>query len=303
MATTNPRHLPSIIALQCFEAAAGSLSFTQAGEALNLTQSAVSRQIKTLEQNLGVVLFDRVKQRLELTSAGKAYAAEVTAVLAQLRRAGAAVAAKSSPTRLKVGAESALVTRWLMPVLNEFTDSFPDVDIEMVTDLSQLYQHQSGFEVGILFGDGQWSGFKATRLMNETLVAVCAPPLKDIAVKNKAEIERWPLLHQRSSLSASEIWWHSLGYDDKTIEAMPGQRYENFPMLRDAAVQGLGVAILPQYFVQKEMTEGTLVSACDENLICEQAYYLVRPLAEEGGIAQHFSQWILSKGMQFNDQK
>jgi DNA-binding transcriptional LysR family regulator len=291
------QHLPSIIALQCFECAAESLSFTQAGEDLNLTQSAVSRQIKSLEQSLGVELFARVKQRLTLTPAGASYAREVKAVLAQLRRAGAALAAHTHQTRLRVGAESALLTRYLMPILGEFNTMHPEVDIEMVTNLKLLYEQQSGFEVGVLFGNGNWDGFDAHLLMNETLVAVCSEKVLErySIASQRDDLRSYPFLHQRSSLSASELWWHSAGLEAAAIEAMPGQRFENFPMLRDAAVQGLGVAILPQYFVAEDLLEGSLVVACEEDLLCEQAYYVVLPHAQHSETASLFSQWLLAR--------
>lgn len=170
------RRLPSIISLNCFEVAARTESFTKAAEELCLTQSAVSRQIKNLEEFVGCLLFERVKQRLYLTDIGKKYEQEVKVILQQLEVATSDLS-KNISGRLVIGIEDSLTITWLIPKLSDFKNKFPGIEVETMTELHQLYVKREGFDVGIIYGDGNWPECNAEYLMDEHLVAVCSPEL------------------------------------------------------------------------------------------------------------------------------
>jgi len=291
------RHLPSLIALQCFEASARHLSFTRAGEELCLTQSAVSRQIKNLEDFLGCALFERIKQRLQLTAVGQAYAEDIREVLDRAEQATRRVmAAQAGPLRLAT--EPAIASRWLIPRLADFRQQHPDVDIALSTDMERAYGDAHDYDLAILFGRGQWPGLRARQLMTETLMAVCSPSL--LAERQPfdecGDIRQLPLLHQSGKLSASEQWFTRAGLSREEIHQLPGQRFEYFQLLLDAALQGLGVAILPTYFAQAELESGRLVKACHQAMVSEQAYYVVVPQekAEQPAIGE-LVDWLVGQ--------
>ncbi len=273
-------HLPSLISLQCFEAAARHLSFTRAGDELALTQSAVSRQVKKLEGMLGCPLFERRKQRISLTEVGNAYADEIRSILQQAEAATLRITlGRGVP--VQVGAEPAVAERWLIPKLKRFKKSFPDIEITMVTDIHLLYGNSDtrGYDLAILHGDDHWPGTTSQRLFPSRMVAVAAPELLagDEPCTDYGNITRWPILHHTAVMSSSDAWFHAAGFSDIEIERLSGQRLENFQLTLQAALQGLGVAILPSFYVVEELSQKRLLKACSRTLTSAQNYYLVIP--------------------------
>lgn len=289
------RRLPSMTALSCFEAAAKHQSFTKAAEELCLTQSAVSRQIKTLEQALGCALFDRVKQRLYLSNAGKQYQREVSQSLTQLEIATNALRKKLSG-RLQIGIESAMTTHWLIPKLTDFQQHFPEIETDIITETQQLYEQRSGYDVGILYGDGRWPEFTSQRLMSEEFVAVCSPSLlmQYGKIENLKDVLNYPFLHHATSPSSSEYWLQQAGLCEQEIKALPGMRFAQFQLLIDAAIHGLGVAIVPSYLIFEELKKGVLVCARETRLKSKDSYYMVIQKNKiDDNKVQAFSQWLL----------
>ncbi|KFX69077.1 LysR family transcriptional regulator [Pseudomonas taeanensis MS-3] len=291
------RQLPSMISLSCFAAFARHMSVTKAAEELNLTQSAVSRQIKNLEDMLGCALVERVKQRLLLTDTGREYVQEISLLLDQMEAATHRV--RSSHTgHLRVGAEPSFTTRWLLPKLREYVRLHPDIDLEIMNDLRRLYDSHEGYDVGILYGDGNWPEFESRFLMHSEMLAVCTPELLERhgPIVKRRDILRYPLLHHaaHSSLmrSSTQLWLDKAGLSPKEIEALPGQRLEHFQFVLDAALHGLGVTVLPHFFVAKDVAEGRLVVACQEPLICG-GYYVVMPRHSRDPKINRFADWLL----------
>lgn len=273
------KRLPSIIALSCFDVAARHLSVTQAARELNLTQGAVSRQIRNLEVFLGCPLFRRVKQRLVLTESGAHYAHDIAPLLERLAAVTCEVR-RDHARPLRVGAEPSFTTRWLLPRMGAFAAQLRGVEVEFANDLHQLYVTQEGFDVGILYGDGNWEGFDCRLLMHCKLMAVCTPALRQRhgLVEDHRELARYPLLcHTPKAalmgLSSSWLWFHEEGMSDEQIAALGGQRFEHFQFVLDAALHGIGAAILPSYFVDEELARGRLVEAASTPLVCG-AYYI-----------------------------
>lgn len=291
------RHLPSLTALQCFDASARHLSFTKAATELCLTQSAVSRQIKKLEVFLGCALFRRVKQRVLLTEAGESYAWEIGNLLDQAENATQKITLKQMSS-IKMAAEPAIAARWLIPRLAEFKKLYPEIVIELTTDIDKVYSETRDFEVAILYGDGQWKGLETQFLMSDELVAVAsAKLLKDKGpVSSCADIINLPLLHHSAKLSSSKEWLLQSGYSEADIQKMPGQRFEHFQLLLQAAVQGLGVAILPSYFIDEEIETARLVRACEQTLCCKNSYYVVGPKSKHEHMRiDYFFDWLITQ--------
>ncbi|RKF14562.1 LysR family transcriptional regulator [Alginatibacterium sediminis] len=287
-----------MISLCCFESAAKHLSFTRASEELFMTQSAVSRQIKKLEQSLGCELFERVKQRLKLTQAGSDYAAQVSQILEQLELQTAKLRKKISG-RLVVGVEDALTTRWLIPKLHDFQRLYPEIETEIITDVHQLYTQRDGYDIGILCGDGKWPEMQSQFLMPENLVAICSPSLFERygPVVSPIDVLNYPFIHQTARPSTTRYWLHEAGLSPEQIDALPGLRLEHFRLVVDAAMQGLGLSVVPRYFIEDELNRGVLVMACSQALSCSDNYYVVhhesRQLDPQINV---FAQWLLSWG-------
>lgn len=290
------RNLPSTIALSCFESAAKHESFTKAAEELCLTQSAVSRQIKNLEDLLGCLLFERVKKRLHLTDAGKEYQQHVVEILKQLDVATTNLQ-KKIKGRIRVGIDDSLTTHWLIPKLNDFRNLYPEIETEFVNDLHMLYELTEGFDVGILIGEGYWTNHIAKPLMTEQLVAVCTSDLleKYGEVKNSRDVLNYPFLHHTTNHSTTKAWLNAVGLSKEEISAIPGPRFEHFRLLVEAAKAGLGITIIPHYFVEKELAQGLLVLACNKPMANVENYYIVTPenRANDPKI-KAFSDWLLS---------
>ena len=286
--------LPSTRALACFHAVASSGSVTRASEQLNMTQGAVSRQLASLEEQLGVRLFLRQRQRLQLTEAGRQYAQRVGDILERLQRATEEL--KSAGKRsLRVGVEPALASSWLIPHLEQFSREHPLLDLQLITDIDKLHPLSSHCDLALLYGDGQWKGATVRRLMGETLVAVCSSALlqRHGALADYADALRYPLVHHSGPWSSSGTWLQRAGCDPEQIARLPGPRLENFGLVLQCAIQGLGLAFLPTYFVLEALARGSLVEASDLRLPSEQHYYLVLPRDSAGTpAATAFSAWV-----------
>ncbi|MGX5219017.1 MULTISPECIES: LysR substrate-binding domain-containing protein [Pseudomonas] len=291
------RQLPSMISLSCFSAFARHMSVTKAAEELNLTQSAVSRQIKNLEEMLGCSLVERVKQRLQLTDNGRQYVQEISLLLDQIEAATHQVRS-SHAGHLRVGAEPSFTTRWLLPKLRDYARLHPEIDLEIMNDLHRLYDGHEGYDVGILYGDGNWPEFDSQFLMEGEMVAVCTPELleKHGEIIQRRDILRYPLLHHAAHSpqfrSSTQLWLDDAGLSQKEIEMLPGQRLEHFQFVLDGALHGLGATVLPRLFVTQDVEAGRLVIACQTPLSCGK-YYVVTPKSNRDAKASHFAQWLL----------
>lgn len=288
--------LPSTIALCCFESTARHSSVTKAADELCLTQSAVSRQIKKLEEVLKCALFTRVKQRLQLTNTGKEYQHEIAPLLEQLQSATKKLQENVSG-RLKIGIEQSMTVHWLIPKLHDFQQQFPAIETDIITDIQQLYEQRSSYDVGVLYGDGLWPEFHSQFLFAEEFVAVCTPELlaRHGSLETIEDIVRYPLLHHTSSPSSSEYWLQKAGFSSEEIKDLPGMRFALFRLLIDAARYGLGIAIVPHYLIENELKTGELVQAYKEYLLSKDSYYVVTQKSKkEDPKAQAFAQWLLA---------
>ena len=177
------RRLPPLNGLRAFEAAARHLSFTLAAEELHVTQGAVSRSVKGLEDHLGVFLFQRLPRMLALTSEGKVLLAGVTEGLDRIAQAAAKVEARAHDLQVKV--PPTFTIRWLMRRLIRFQTSRPDIRVRLNTGWEWVDFDRDDFDAGIVFGIGPWPGLRADPLFEERLTVLCAP-----AIARPAEVAR-----------------------------------------------------------------------------------------------------------------
>ncbi|ACR32203.1 LysR substrate-binding domain-containing protein [Burkholderia glumae] len=276
--------IPNMGALLAFEAASRHESFTYAARELFLTESAISRQIATLEAGLGVRLFVRAKQRVVLTRAGRLYSTQVRRALEHLDRDTLSIIAHGSGGGyLELAVLPTFASQWLIPRLKDFYDGTPDVRVNMGARTGIFSFAESHFEAAIHYGKPTWPGASADYLFGEEVVPVCAPALLKRPVRKPHELLAYPLLHSTTRPDGWARWFASLGVDQPGT--MQGDRYELHTMLISAAAAGLGIALVPKFFVDgRERQLGIVVpyvapSAAAARLAAadDVAYYLVYP--------------------------
>lgn len=288
--------LPTISCLQAFESVARHGSITRASVELSLTQSAVSRQIHQLESLLDVSLFERVRQRVVITDAGKLYLNDVSRVMSGLKDATSRIMACGGKTNLlNLAVLPTFATRWLMPRLNDFLQKHPGVTINLATRLVPFDFGMEPFDAGIHYGSPDWPGAVAHHLVDEVTVPVCSPKLKEAQrIRRPADLARAVLLHQTTRTEAWTEWFQMTGVDSP--QALRGPRFEQFAMITQAAICDLGVALLPKLLIEEELASGKLVLLFDRPLRSANAYYLVVPESKTSAmLPAAFAQWIIGQ--------
>jgi DNA-binding transcriptional LysR family regulator len=294
------RRIPSIEALIAFEAAARHLSFTRSAEELVLTQSAVGRQVASLEEYLGVPLFNRVKKRLSLTEIGQIYARQVRENLERMERDTlAAMAHRDAGGILELAVIPTFATRWLIPRLPKFYAAHEHVTINLTTRAEPFLFTDTPFDAAIHFGDSVWPGSIAKHLFGEEMTPVCSPRLLEGGtVIEPRDVTKFTLLHQSARPDAWRHWLAQAGIDD--VDCMRGQRYELFSMLVEAARAGLGIALVPSFFVSHELATGELILPCELSLRSDKGYYLVYPECKQNSpLLQAFELWLLAEASRY----
>jgi DNA-binding transcriptional LysR family regulator len=290
------RLLPSLTALQFFDAAARHLSFTRAAAELSVTQSAISRQIRQLEDYIGQQLFHRSTNRLILTSTGAEYALAVRRVLDQAEAATLQLMAYDGKgALLTLALLPTFGSRWLVPRIGEFMASHPALQLNIKTYIEPFAFETSDVDVAIHFGSDAWVGAVCHRLMGEVAVPVCAPSLLGSRkpLTEAQDIANFPLLQHTTRPLAWLEWFSQVGAP--TANALSGARFDHFYMMIQAAIAGLGIALLPRFLVDDELTSGRLVVAAQHELKTSSAYWLVYPekKAQLPAVGQ-FRDWLLS---------
>ncbi|MFJ4350235.1 LysR family transcriptional regulator [Pseudomonas sp. NPDC089428] len=268
------RLVPSMTALQCFEAAARHLSFTRAAEELHLTQSAVSKQVAQLEEMLRHHLFLRIRRRLQLTPAGSLYLAEVNKILTQVDMSSRYVLTYGEQTEiLKVATQPSFGVRWLIPHLKGFGKRHANIHLDIRNEMEPFALLQGSADVVFFYGQGTWPGATCVELFGEEVVPVCAPELlAGRELGGAGELADMVLLQSTSRPEAWHEWFLELGLH--SVSAYHGPRFDTFYMALSAAQAGCGVALVPQYLVAKELAEGSLVIAWNHAMPSAGKHYL-----------------------------
>ena len=296
------RKIPGTDLLIAFETAARHQSFTRAAEELSLTQSAVCRQILALEDTLGVQLFNRIKKRVTLSEAGLLYARQVRENLKRIEHDTLSLMAhRGMGGVVELAVIPTFATRWLIPRLADFHAQHPGVTLDLTTRAEPFLFNDTPFDAAIHFGDPVWPGAITEYLFGEKIVPVCSPGLvgEQLPVA-PATLEKLPLLHQSSRPDAWRQWFELAGMSN--VNAMGGSRYELFSMLVEAAKAGLGVALVPRFFVLKEVAAGELVIPCTQILQNPRSYYLVYPEDRtESAPLQIFCEWLRDQAQAYRE--
>ncbi|CAH2604343.1 Transcriptional regulator GcvA [Rhodovastum atsumiense] len=287
---------PSLLAVRAFEAAARLGSFTRAAAELGLTQSAISRHVRTLEGHFTTPLFARHGRHIALTEAGRAYFGAVADGLARIRDANAALAARGRrQERVTLSLLPSLAALWLAPVLPEFTARHPGIDLRIHASRAIADLRRDGIDLAIRYGRGSWPGVAAALFAEETLTPVCAPALAERhgLFRSAEALASVPLLGDDIP-DGWESWLRAAG-----LGALPvrlGPRFDESTSLYQAAVAGMGVALGRSLLVERDLAAGRLVAPVPVRVRASYAYWLVQP---EGVTANRATQammaWLRSR--------
>ena len=291
------RFLPSLSHLQAFEAAARTGSVTLAARELSLTQSAVSRQIKALEQQLEVELFHRERQTIRLTAGGEAYARDIRDALKRIGGASLNLRANPYGGTLNLAILPTFGTRWLAARLPSFLTQHPGITLNLMTRLSVFDFAIDAMDAAIHFGMGDWPGAETTLLRQDRVVPACSPDLRARhGFAAPSDLRRAPLLHLTTRPDAWERW---LRLHEAPADNVQGMLFDQFALVAQVARAGLGVALLPVFLIEEELKTGQLVRALDlpqgGEMQSAEAYYLAWPpdrAAHPPLVA--FRDWILN---------
>lgn len=287
--------LPNLNALRAFVAAGRSLSFTQAAQELNVTQAAVSHQIKTLEAQLGLRLFRRVHRGLRLTEAGQAYLPEVSQAFERLANATDRLMVKDATGVLNVSVLPSFAAKWLVPRLMRFQALHPEIDVRVSANNEPVDFDQEDIDLAIRFGRGVYPGLIGVPLLEERVFPVCSPALasRSGGLHRPEDLRNHTLLHDDMTVSWAE-WLMTAGVSD--IDPARGPFFSDSSMLINAAVEGLGVALGRSALAAGDLRAGRLVKPFEISLPTEFGYFIVYPerRAERPKIVA-FRDWLLDE--------
>lgn len=286
------RHLPSLPALRVFEAAGRLQSFTLAADELDVTTSAVSRQIGALERALGVKLFERLPRGLRLTAAGARYLAEVADALRRLEHASTALRGGARRT-LRLSVLPSFAGNWLVPRLPAFEAAHPDVDVMLeATTRYADFRHEQ-VDLAIRFGTGPWDGLASERLLPLEYYPVCSPR-RLRSLRRPADLARDTWLDEVHVPQAWPRWLDAAGVPG--IEPVRRLTYDNAQLMLDAAMAGQGVALATDVLAERWLRERRLAQPFDVRAESAATYHLVmRPGDRASADVRAFRDWIVAE--------
>lgn len=270
--------LPSLNGLRAFEASARHLSFTLAASELNVTQTAISHQIKRLEDEIGIKLFVRRNRTLALTPAAKDYLPGVRAAFQDLRLATERLMRKEDDHVLSVSTIASLAAKWLLPKLSSFQQLHPEIDVRINTSPALVDFIRDDIDAAIRYGSGDWPGLRADWLMADELFPVCSPSLLngDKPLRTPDDLLHHVLLHSDGFKEDWRLWWTAAGVK-VDLSRNHALSFDLAFMTVQAAIDGLGVAIARRPYVQDDIANGRLVVPFSMTLPAKAGFYFVSP--------------------------
>ncbi|WP_417070434.1 LysR substrate-binding domain-containing protein [Niveibacterium terrae] len=289
------RKIPSNTALMAFEAAARHGSFARAANELSLTEGAISRQIGRLEAFLGVTLFERIGNRVRLLPNGERYANQIRELLDRLDRDSQYLMGQPSDgANLDIAIIPTFAMRWLIPRLSRFQQKHPNITVHLAERMEPFVLSGSGFDAAIHFEHPAWTGMRTHQLLHEVLIPVCPPKLL-AGEEGMTALDKLPRLHRRQNPEAWQLYSQETGIS-LTNPAI-GAHYDLHAMLIEAALAGLGVALVPRLYVERELALGSLIAPWPEGKTISKTFCLIlpEPIELSAEPIQAFAQWILDE--------
>lgn len=295
------RNIPSTIALTVFEAAARQGSFARAANEVCLTESAVSRQIATLETFLGVKLFTRVRKQVVLNDAGRLYLKNIARNLSDIEaHTSALMSHKGVGGVLELAVIPTFANRWLLPRLRDFKERHPDIILNLSERPLPFRFDDTNFDAALNFDHPSWTNVVKVDLFAEELVPILSPRYFDVeSLSTPSNLTALPLLHKSTRPEAWKHWFELAGVADFT--PVPGMHFELYGMVIEAARAGLGAGLVPRFYVQDEIARNDLVVAFDLTLKHEKRYCLVYPeRKKDSELVKVFRDWVVGIEAEFS---
>ena len=290
------RHLPSLNALKAFEATARHESITKAAAELFVTQGAVSQQVKGLEAELGVRLFQRERQRVALTEAGRLYLEVVRDAFDRLGMGTERLLQRQNSGTLTVTTSPNFAAKWLVHRLGRFSEAHPGIDLRVSASLQHVDFTREDIDLAIRHGDGSWPGLHVARLCTEELVPVCSPRLvaqHGAPLASPNDIRPHALLHVNGRGDWAR-WLAQAGFEG--VEARRNLDFNQASMAIDAAVDGQGIALARTALAAGDLISGRLVRPFRQSIEAPFAFWIACPkaVAEVPKIVT-FRNWLLAE--------
>ena len=293
-------NLPPLDLIQGFEAAARTLSFTRAAEELCITQSAVSRQIRTLEEHLGVALFERRPRSLALTEQGLALQRTATEVLERLQETANRLRADAGVPHLTVSTTGGFASLWLIPRLRTFTALHPEVDVRISATYATVNLERSLVDVAVRYCQAEDAPDSAVRLFGEELFPVCSSILLTEGIhplRTLADLQHHALLHMDVDGATHmdwDTWLAAQGYPG--LRPAASIRFDSYEQMIQAAVGGQGVAMGIGRLVSGLMASGQLVAPFGASMLGARAYFIIRSaLTGDRPQVRAFVDWLIAE--------
>ncbi|PDT04452.1 LysR family transcriptional regulator [Rhizobium chutanense] len=269
------RFVPSVSLLSAFEAVLRTGSTSAAARDLDLTQSTVSRLLQNLELQLGRPLFERYRQKLIPTEAAIAYGTDIARALDLIQRASMEFTTNPGGGTLSLAILPAFGTRWLAPRLGEFLTDHPGITVNLATRLRRFNFDSESFDAAIHFGTNDWRDAAHLKLFDERLTACISPALAaKRPIESVKDVAGYHLLQLETRPNAWKTWF---GAQEADVPQLTGMLFDQFGTMTQAAISGLGVALLPDYLADVEIKEGRLVPILKRSVAGSGAYWLVWP--------------------------
>lgn len=292
------RRIPPLNGLRAFEATARHLSFTKAADELCVTQGAVSRHVKNLEEYLGVTLIQRNTRHLSLTDAGTTMLSGLTMAFNTIASTTATVTKQRKDFNLLVSSSFAML--WLIPRLQRFEEDAANPHVRITTRGGMIDFDRDNFDAGIIYGDGQWPGVEAELVLREHLVPVCSQALLkgDHPLTRIENLKHHTLLHPSTDHRDWRTWLQAREISD--VDPDEGLAFETMDAALRAASSGHGIAISDLSLIQDELKTQWLLQPFPESFYSGRGYYLVyqRQHAEQPQFAR-FRHWLLEELEQY----
>ena len=289
------RRLPPLNALKAFEAAARHESFTRAAEELCVTQGAVSHQVKALEAELGIKLFNRERQRLIITEAGREYLNVLRDAFDRIAVGTERLLQRQSSGVLTVSTSPDFAAKWLVNRLGRFAEAHPGIDLRVSATLHHVDFAREDVDLAVRHGDGNWPGLDVARLSTEQLFAVCSPKLLGgrNRISKPADVLKFPLLHLDDRKDWTR-WLEAAGVAN--AELSHGPVLNRTSMVIDAAVDGQGIALARTTLAAWDLINGRLVRPLPDTLRLSKTYWIICPKATSAlPKITTFRDWLLAE--------
>lgn len=290
-----PRDLPSLKAIRVFECAARHLNFTRAAEELFVTQGAVSRQIKLLEDELGHKLFHRDGPKIELTQIGKQYHQVLQEGLGIIKRGTSELHRQASTPSLTISVLPSFAAKWLVPKMVEFQKNNDDLELSVAASYKAVdFELNPEIDAAIRFGKGGWgSDLYQECLITEQVFPVCSPLLAkgEIPLTNPEDLKKHTLIYATGPYDDWERWFDRAGVSFPATKK--GPRYSDALLLLQAAIEGQGITLARSLMVADDLKSGLLVKPFNITVPSKNSYYFVCPKGREGeDKIKRFLDWL-----------